>query len=137
MSSIGTVDRIAVEFEVQFVPYTANPERHQSNARRTCQTLLKRHGPEHLQQVFGLINADRIRGNWTAPCISAVSWLLLNKPAWTGRWDFLEIFDMLDLEQILTRAKAVDPSAPTATMRILLSDEMYRLIAQKEKEQAA
>ncbi|NKI61788.1 hypothetical protein HCG46_26170 [Labrenzia sp. PO1] len=93
---------------------------------------MKNHGAEHLRLVFGLINAGKNRGNWSAPCMSAVSWLVLNKPELIERRDFIEMFDCLDLEILLKRSKAVNPAAPTVTMRILLSAEVLSQIEQIE-----
>ena len=125
MASGGIVDRIAAEFGVHFVSHTKRIEgRHQSKARRTCQTLLKKHGPEHLRLVLGLMNTAENRGNWSAPCLTAVSWLVLNKPQWVARRDFLNQFDKLDLGRLLEKAKQVNPSAPTITLSVLLSYEL-------------
>ncbi|KZM48999.1 hypothetical protein [Labrenzia sp. OB1] len=130
MASGGHVDRIAAEYGVQFVNHTRRAEgRHQSKARRTCQTLLKKHGPEHLRLVFGLINTAQNRGNWSAPCLTAVSWLVSRKPEWIDRTGFLDLFDQLDLEDLLKRAKHINPSAPTLTLSVLLSYELDRLMA--------
>jgi len=138
MASGGHVDRIAAEFGVHFVDHTTRPTgRHQSRARRTCQKLLKNHGAEHLRLVFGLINTTKNRGNWSAPCFTAVSWLVLNKPAMLQRRDFLDLFDSLDLDQLLASAKKVNSSAPTSTMTVLLSYELEKLIAADERERAA
>ncbi|GAB2205948.1 hypothetical protein ROS1_27640 [Roseibium sp. ROS1] len=138
MASGAIVDRLAAEFGVRFVPATVKPRgRHESRARRTCQKLLRVHGPEHLRQVLGMINSKKNRGSWQAPCITAVSWLILNREELTRRACFLDIFDDLDLEAILARAKQVNPAEPTATMRILLSDEMFRRIADKELKKVA
>jgi len=133
MASGGYVDRIAAEFGVHFVDHTTRPTgRHQSRARRTCQKLLKNHGAEHLRLVFGLINTTKNRGNWMAPCFTAVSWLLLNKPQLVERRDFLDLFDQLDLDTILKSAKRVNPTAPTVTMRVLLSYEIDRQIESRK-----
>lgn len=138
MASGGHVDRIAAEFGVHFVDHTIKPRgRHESRARRTCQTLLKKYGPEHLRVVFGLINTTKNRGNWTGPCFTAVSWLLLNKAELTKRADFLDLFDSLDLDKLLASAKRANPSAPTVTMSVLLSYEIDRLVEEREKEKAA
>ncbi len=129
MASGGTVDRIAAEYGVHFVNHTKRIEgRHQSKARRTCQTLLKKHGAEHLRLVLGLINTAENRGNWSAPCVTAVSWLVLNKPEWVARRDFLTFFDQLDLEALLTSAKQINPAAPTITLSVLLSYQLDRLM---------
>lgn len=138
MASGGHVDRLAAEFGVHFVDHTTRPTgRHQSRARRTCQKLLKNHGAEHLRVVFGLINTTKNRGNWSAPCFTAVSWLLLNKPEMVQRRDFLDLFDSLDLDQLLLSAKRVNASAPTSTMTVLLSYELERLVAEGANEKAA
>jgi hypothetical protein len=138
MASGGHVDRIAAEYGVHFVDHTTRPTmRHQSRARRTCQKLLKRHGAEHLRLVFGLINTTENRGNWSAPCFTAVSWLVLNKPELVKRRDFLNLFDRIDLDNLLVRAKRVNSGAPTITATILLSDEMNRMVEKTEKEIAA
>jgi len=138
MASGGHVDRIAAEFGVHFVDHTIKPRgRHESRARRTCQTILKKHGPEHLRLVFGLINTTKNRGNWMAACFTAVSWLVLNKPELVKRSDFLDLFDQLDLDTLLKSAKRANPIAPTVTMRVLLAYEMDRSISVQEKEQAA
>ncbi len=138
MASGAIIDRIAEEFGIRFIPSAGRIEgRHQSKARRTCQKLLKNHGPEHLRLVLGLMNSKKNRGNWTAPAISAVSWLVLNKPAISERVDFLDLFDQQDIEQLMTCAKQVNPKALTETVRILLSYEMERLVAEGANEKAA
>jgi len=138
MASGGHVDRIAAEYGVQFVSHTRRVDgRHQSKARRTCQTLLKKHGPEHLRLVFGLINTAKNRGNWSAPCMTAVSWLVLNKPEWIERRGFLDLFDRLDLEELLKSAKHINPSAPTLTLSVLLSYELDRLMEAGAEARAA
>ncbi|GAB2183791.1 hypothetical protein [Roseibium sp. LAB1] len=125
MASGGLVDRIAAEYGVHFVSYTRRVQgRHQSKARRTCQTLLQKHGAEHLRLVFGLINTAENRGNWSAPCFTAVSWLVLNKPDWVERRGFLDQFDRIDLEALLSSAKHINPAAPTITLAVLLSYEL-------------
>ncbi|MCK7613621.1 hypothetical protein [Roseibium sediminicola] len=138
MASGAVVDRIAAEFGVHFVAHTRRAEgRHQSKARRTCQTLLKKHGPEHLRLVFGLINTAENRGNWSAPCFTAVSWLVLNKPDWVDRQGFLDHFDRIDLQALLAVAKQLNPAAPTVTMSVLLSYELDRQMGGGLREQAA
>ncbi|MBO6858352.1 hypothetical protein [Roseibium sp.] len=134
----GKVDTIAEEFGIRFIPSAGRIEgRHQSKARRTCQKLLKNHGPEHLRLVLGLMNSKKNRGNWTAPAISAVSWLVLNKPTIKERRDFLDLFDRLNLAELLRNAKQVNPTAPTATMRVVLTYELERMIMEQKKEKAA
>lgn len=138
MASGALVDRIAAEFGVHFIAHTRRPEgRHHSKARRTCQTLLKKHGPEHLRLVFGLINTAENRGNWSAPCMTAVSWLILNKPDWVDRQGFLEQFDRIDLGALLAVAKQLNPAAPTVTLSVLLSYELDRHMGGGFREQAA
>ncbi|QFT30955.1 hypothetical protein K1718_09515 [Roseibium porphyridii] len=130
MASGGIVDRIAAEYGVHFVTHTKRISgRHQSKARRTCQTLLNKHGAEHLRLVFGLINTAENRGNWSAPCVTAVSWLVLNKPEWIERRNFLDCFDQLDLEDLMTKAKEINPGAPTITLAVLLSYELEKRMA--------
>ncbi|WP_068419918.1 hypothetical protein [Labrenzia sp. OB1] len=138
MASGGHVDRIAAEFGVHFVDHTIKPRgRHESRARRTCQTILKKHGPEHLRLVFGLINTTKNRGNWQAACFTAVSRLVLNKPDLLKRADFLDLFDRIDLDALLKSAKQANASAPTVTTAVLLSYEVNRLIAEQEAKEAA
>jgi hypothetical protein len=138
VASGGQVDRIAAEFGVHFVAHTRRAEgRHQSKARRTCSTLLKKHDASHLRLVLGLINTEKNRGNWSAPVITAVSWLVLNKPEWVVRRDFLRVFDQLDLEEILKKARQLNPSAPTITMAVLLSYAFDQLIAGELRGKAA
>lgn len=138
MASGGHVDRIAAEFGVHFVAPTKRAEgRHQSKARKTCAALLKKHDASHLRLVLGLINTQKNRGNWSAPVITAVSWLVLNKPEWVARRDFLEVFDQLDLKETLKSAQHLNPSAPTITMSVLLSYEFDRLITQEIQGKAA
>ncbi|MBO6511720.1 MAG: hypothetical protein JJ866_10125 [Roseibium sp.] len=138
MSSGGKIDQIAAEFGVHFVDYKTKPRgRHESRARRVCQNLLKREGPEHLRQIFGLINTAKNRGNWTGPCFTAVSRLLLNKEDLIRRIDFVDLFDSLDLGELLDRAKRVNPSAPTVTMSVLLAYEIDRRVEKQERVEAA
>ncbi|MBO6509391.1 MAG: hypothetical protein JJ866_18120 [Roseibium sp.] len=138
MASGGHVDRIAAEFGVHFVASTKRADgRHQSKARRTCAALLKNHGAAHLRLVLGLINTEKNRGNWSAPVITAVSWLVLNKPQWVARRDFLEVFDSLDLAQFLLKARDINPSAPTVTLSVLLSYEFDQLIKSQLRGKAA
>jgi hypothetical protein len=138
VASGGQVDRIAAEFGIHFVAHTKRAEgRHQSKARRTCSTLLKKHDASHLRLVLGLINTEKNRGNWSAPVITAVSWLVLNKPEWVARRDFLRVFDQLDLEEILKKARQLNPSAPTITMAVLLSYAFDQLIAGELQGKAA
>jgi len=138
MASGGLVDRIAGEFGVHFIAHTRRVQgRHQSKARRTCQTLLKKHGAEHLRLVFGLINTAGNRGNWSAPCFTAVSWLVLHKPDWVDRRGFLDHFDSIDLEALLARAKHINPAAPTLTMSVLLSYELDRKLEGVAMDRAA
>ena len=114
MASGGHLDRIAAEFGVHFISHTRRVEgRHQSKARRTCSTLLKKHGEAHLRLVFALINTSENRGNWSAPFFTAVSWLVLTKPDWVERRGFLDQFDCIDLDFLLRRAKHINPAAPT------------------------
>ncbi|GAB4527179.1 MAG: hypothetical protein Tsb0019_29210 [Roseibium sp.] len=138
MASGGIVDRIAAEFGVHFISHTRRTQgRHQSKARRTCQTLLTKHGPDHLRLVFGLINTAENRGNWSAPCFTAVSWLVLTKPDWIERQGFLDQFDKVDLGSLLRHAKDLNPAAPTVTMSVLLTYELDRLMAGSGREKAA
>jgi len=138
MASGGIVDRIAAEFGVHFISHTKRAQgRHQSKARRTCQTLLKKHGPEHLRLVFGLINTAENRGNWSAPCFTAVSWLVSTKPDWVERQGFLDQFDKIDLGRLLTVAKGLNPAAPTVTMSVLLTYELDRMMGSNAREGAA
>jgi len=130
MASGGHVDRIAGEFGVHFISFerrVTGP--HQSKARRTCQTLLKKNGEDHLRLVFGLINAGRNRGNWSARCFTAVSWLVLNRPDLVDRADFVSLFDRIDLDALQAAARKTDPKAPTKAMTVLLSYGMDRLAA--------
>ncbi|MEO9528861.1 hypothetical protein [Roseibium sp.] len=138
MASGGLVDRIAAEFGVHFISHTRRSEgRHQSKARRTCQTLLKKHGPEHLRLVFGLINTAENRGNWSAPCFTSVSWLVLSKPDWVERRGFLDQFDKIDLGALLDVAKQLNPAAPTLTMSVLLSYELDKGMGAGSQRRAA
>ncbi|WP_150524010.1 hypothetical protein [Roseibium sediminis] len=138
MTSGGHVDRIAGEFGVHFIDHTKRVKgRHQSKARRTCQTLLKNYGPEHLRLVFGLINTTRNRGNWVSQVFTAVSWLILNRPELVERSDFLTLFDQLDLDALLASAKRANRDAPTVTMTVLLSYKMDELTEATRKEKAA
>ncbi|WP_422377474.1 hypothetical protein [Roseibium sp.] len=138
MASGGLVDRIAAEFGVHFIAHTRRVEgRHQSKARRTCLTLLKKHGPEHLRLVFGLINTAENRGNWSAQCFTAVSWLVLNKPSWIERRGFLDRFDKINLQALLEKSKEINPSAPTVTLSVLLSYELDKRLQQPFLERAA
>jgi hypothetical protein len=138
MASGGLVDRIASEFGVHFIAHTRRVQgRHQSKARRTCLTLLRKHGAEHLRLVFGLINTAKNRGNWSAPCFTAVSWLVLNKPEWVERRGFLDQFDSVDLEELLVRARHINPAAPTLTMSVLLSYELDRRLQRNVLGEAA
>lgn len=72
-----------------------------------------------------------------APCFTAISWLVLNKPELVKRRDFLDLFDQLDLDAILKSAKRASPNAPTVTMTVLLAYEMDRSIVAQEEDQAA
>lgn len=133
MASGAIIDCITEEFGIRFIPSAGRIEgRHQSKARRTCQKLLKNHGPEHLRLVLGLMSSKKNRGNWAAPAISAVSWLVLNKPAVSERADFLDLFDQQDIEKLMTCAKQVNPKALTESVRILLSYEMERMVSGNE-----
>jgi hypothetical protein len=136
MASGGHVDRIAAEFGVHFIrSYDTAKGPHQSKARRTCQNLLAKHGPEHLRQVLGLLNSPLNRGCWSQPFIKAVSDLALKKPDWLSRKEFVEVFDALDLRAIHASAKRVDASAVTATMCALLIYEVGKRI-EKERDAA-
>lgn len=138
MTSGGQVDRIAAEFGIHFVSAAKRIEGpHQSKARRTCDTLLKKHGAGHLRLVLGLINTPSNRGNWSAPVLTAVSWLVLNKPDLVEHPTFVTCFDRFDLEALLTRAKEVNPSAPTITLAVLLSYELDRSIRVEIRGKAA
>ncbi|MCX2721768.1 hypothetical protein [Roseibium salinum] len=138
MASGANLDRIAAEYGVHFVSHTRRVDgRHQSKARRTCQTLLKKHGPEHLRLVFGLINSTRNRGSWSAPCLTAVSWLVLSKPDWLDRPGFLDTFDRVDLDRLFRSARHINPSAPTITLSVLLSYELDRLMEGGAQARAA
>ncbi|MES0880529.1 hypothetical protein [Roseibium sp. SCP14] len=138
MASGGMVDRIAAEFGVQFVTHAKRAEgRHQSKARRTCHSLLNKHGADHLRLVFGLINTPQNRGNWSAPVFTAVSWVVLNKPEWVARTDFVDRFDQLDLRVLLENAKDLNPSAPTITLSVLLSYELDRCMSVEIRGKAA
>lgn len=138
MASGGHVDRIAAEVGVHFVnPAKRADGRHQSKARKTCQSLLNKHGAEHLRLVLGLINTPQNRGNWSSPVITAVSWVVSNKPDWVERRGFLDLFDQVDLGALLKSAKELNPSAPTVTMSVLLSYELDRQLAGHTQEKAA
>lgn len=138
MASGGLVDRIAAEYGVQFVSHAKRIDgRHQSKARRTCRTLLEKHGAAHLRLVFGLINTPKNRGCWSAPVFTAVSWLVLNKPQWVERPDFVGLFDQLDLQEFLANAKDLNPAAPTITLAILLSYELDQQISVELRGKAA
>lgn len=138
MASGGHVDRIAAEFGVHFVSSAKRiAGRHQSKARRTCQALLRKHGPEHLRLVFGLINTPLNRGNWSAPVLTAVSWLVLNKPDLIAHRQFVTCFDQVDLGAMLTSAKDINPAAATLTLAVLLSYELDRSISDELQGKAA
>lgn len=125
MASGGLLDRLAAEFGIHFVaPDRRLDGRNQCKARRTCQTLLRKHGPGHLRLVFGLINTPANRGNWSSQVLSAVSWLVLNKPDLVGHPAFVAQFDLLKLDDMLDRAKEINPSAPTITLAVLLAYEL-------------
>ncbi|MCV0427171.1 MAG: hypothetical protein K5905_17050 [Roseibium sp.] len=138
MASGGIVDRIAAEFGVHFVNHTKRTDgRHQSKARKTCQTLLKKHGADHLRLVLGLINTPQNRGNWSAPVVTAVSWVVLKRPEWVARQDFVAQFDRLDLQALFVSAKDLNPSAPTITLSVLLSYELDRRFSAEIQGKAA
>lgn len=132
MASGGHVDRIAAEFGVHFISSARRLEgRHHCKARKTCQQLLGKHGPEHLRLVFGLINTPQNRGNWSAPVLTAVSWLVRNKPGLVAEADFVSRFDQIDLGGMLICAKDINPGAPTLTLAVLLSYELDRSLSSK------
>ncbi len=138
MASGALVDRIAAEFGVHFVNYRKRAAgRHQSKARRTCLGLLEKQGADHLRLVLGLINSPSNRGNWSAPCVTAVSWVVRNKPEWVGKPDFVAFFDSVDLAVLLERAKRLNPAAPTVTLSVLLSLELDGLIEAGQQQEAA
>ncbi|MBN9673471.1 hypothetical protein [Roseibium aggregatum] len=138
MVSGAEVDRVAAEFGIHFVNSAKRADgRHQSKARSTCRGLLKKHGAGHLRLVLGMINTAHNRGNWSAPVITAVSWLVLNKPDWVERGDFLDLFDRLDLATLMARAKELNPSAPTITLSVLLSYELDGLLKAQTQGKAA
>jgi hypothetical protein len=138
MASGGTVDRIAGEFGVHFINFEKRIEgAHQSKARRTCQKLLKRYGADHLRLVFGLINTAKNRGNWSASVLTAVSWLIRERPELIARADFVDLFDRVDLEALQASAKTTNPKALTITVTVLLSYELDRLAGIGDKENAA
>ena len=130
MASGGQVDRIAAEFGLHFVASTRRiGGRHQSKARRTCETLLRKHGAGLLRLVLGLINTPSNRGNWSGPVLTAVSWLVLNKPKLVEHRSFVACVDRLDLEDLLRHAKEINPGAPTITLAVLLSYELDRTLS--------
>lgn len=125
MASGGHLDKLAAEYGIHFVaPARRIDGRNQSKARGTCQALLKKHGPGHLRLVFGLINTPVNRGNWSSHVLSAVSWLVLNKPELVEHPAFVSQFDLLRLDEMLERAKDINPSAPTITLAVLLAHEL-------------
>lgn len=125
MASGGHLDKLAAEYGIHFVAPARRIEgRSQCKARRTCQALLKKHGPGHLRLVFGLINTPANRGNWSSQVLSAVSWLVLNKPDLVEHPAFVSQFDLLKLGEMLRRAKDINPSAPTITLAVLLAHEL-------------
>ncbi|WP_434050825.1 MAG: hypothetical protein RDA78_16025 [Roseibium sp.] len=77
-----------------------------------------------MRLVFGLINTPANRGNWSSQVLSAVSWLVLNKPDLVGHPAFVAQFDLLKLDEMLERAKEINPSAPTITLAVLLAYEL-------------
>lgn len=134
MASGGHVDRIAKEFGIHFINTNANATaRNQSKARRTCQKLLSKHGPEHLRLVLALLNYPLNRGCWSQPFIKAVSELVREKPDWVARPEFVQVFDTMDLREIHAAAKRGRPSAVTAMMCALLIYEVGNRI---EKERS-
>ncbi|MET1411702.1 hypothetical protein ABVF61_05510 [Roseibium sp. HPY-6] len=138
MASGAAVDRIASEFGIHFVSSAKRAEgRHQSKARKTCLALLKKHGAEHLRLVFGLINTPANRGNWSAPVLSAVSWVIVNQPGTVARRDFVTSFDRLDLGALHARAKNINPEALTITLAVLLSYELDQSVQAGISEEAA
>lgn len=125
MASGGQLDKLAAEYGIHFVAPARRVEgRNQCKARRTCRALLTKHGPAHLRLVFGLINTPVNRGNWSSQVLSAVSWLVLNKPGLVDHPAFVSQFDLLNLKQLLQRAKDINPSAPTVTLAVLLAHEL-------------
>jgi len=125
MASGGHLDKLAAEYGIHFVAPARRIEgRNQCKARRTCQALLKKHGPGHLRLVFGLINTPVNRGNWSSQVLSAVSWLVLNKPDLVEHPDFVSKFDLLNLNALLQRAKDINSRAPTITLAVLLAHEL-------------
>lgn len=138
MASGGEVDRIAAEFGIHFIGHARRLHgRHQSKARGTCRAMLKKYGAAHLRLVLGLINTGENRGNWSSPCLTAVSWLVRTKPDWVERRGFLDRFDRIDLAALLARARELNPSAPTVTLSVLLSHELEQRLAEPEREEAA
>ncbi len=125
MASGAHLDRLAAEFGIHFVaPAKRIDGRNQCKARRTCQALLKKHGPGHLRLVFGLINTPANRGNWSSQVLSAVSWLVLNKSDLVAHPAFVAQFDLLKLDEMRQRAKDINPAAPTITLAVLLAHEL-------------
>lgn len=125
MASGAHLDRLAAEFGIHFVaPAKRSDGRNQCKARRTCQALLEKHGPGHLRLVLGLINTPVNRGNWSSQVLSAVSWLVLNKTDLVAHPAFVTQFDLLKLDEMLQRAKDINPAAPTITLAVLLAHEL-------------
>lgn len=130
MGAGGYLDKLAAEYGIHFVaPARRIDAQNQCKARRTCKVLLEKHGPGHLRLVFGLINTPANRGNWSSQVLSAVSWLVLNKPELVAHPAFVPQFDQLQLNQMLQRAKDINPSAPTITLAVLLAYELDALVS--------
>lgn len=132
MISGGKVDQIAERHGVRFIKHTDRIKgANQAKCRRTCQTILRKHGEKHLNSVLGLINSTKNRGNWSSYVVSSVSWLVLNRPDLVNHKDFLGAFDDVDLAKIQAAARRVNQKAPTVTMAILMSYELDILIGER------
>ena len=130
MASGGIVDRIAAEYGIEFVNAARRVKgRHQAKCRRTCQTLLRRHGEGHLRQVLGLMNSARNRGSWTRQVVGAVSFVILSRPDLMGMPDTVEVLDAIDLKALRATAKAIDPGNATQALGHILSYELEKRLA--------
>lgn len=108
--TLPIVIQIAREVGVTFVNFDKKwLQPKESRARRTCQKLLKKHGPSHLRLIFTLMDTEINEHAWNADCIKAVSMLLLNRSDLVAKRGFVSAIgaiDLMDLREVARRNAA-------------------------------
>ena len=127
MASGGHLDKLAAEYGIHFVAPARRIDGTQpvQGPPYLPSASQEKHGPGHLRLVFGLINTPVNRGNWSSQVLSAVSWLVLNKPDLVEHPDFVSQIRPAESQRVVAASEGHQfASAPTITLAVLLAHEL-------------